>query len=461
MNYYDAVEEIINIPRFNNTPDGTNKSGKENLLRVLSKLGNPHLRLRAVHIAGTNGKGSTCQFVKNILNRLNYSVGVFTSPHLTKINQRIEMSYGCEMHKNGHYISDEDFLECYMRVRSAITENQSEGGMGLSFFEIVFTIAALYYSEKEPDYVIYETGLGGRLDATNVVVPEITAITSVGLDHMEYLGNTIELIAGEKAGIIKLGVPVVYNTGEALADRVIEEQAGLMDARAINVAKTDYIINELTDKTIDFSIYNSYYRYNNLIVPVGGALYQVDNAMTAIAVCNNLIHDGHTIPEECIKEALIHFSWEGRMERIHPNIILDGAHNLDAVMRFTQGVRALCGNKGICLLFAVAGDKDYRPMIKHICRELRLKRVFVTSLNSKRGISAEYIADIFKTYINEPDCSEGSISSKGLVISNDDTAAAFRAAYNTVKNTDDILFCVGSLYLVGDIKRAAEEELYD
>lgn len=461
MNYLEAVDEIINIPRFNNTGDGTNKSGNDNLLRVLEKLGNPQLGTKSIHIAGTNGKGSTCQFVKCILNKLGYDVGVFTSPHLTKINQRIEISYGCGKNCASHYISDMDFLKCYELVKTAIARNQSEGGKRLSFFEVVFAIATVYFDEKKPDYVIYETGLGGRLDATNVILPEITAITSIGLDHTEYLGDTIELIAKEKAGIIKHGVPVVYNTGDSAADFVIEKQASAMTARAINVAKSDYIINELTDKTIDFSIYNSYYRYNNLVIPTAGALYQVDNAMTAIAICNCIVHRDGIVPENDIKEALADFVWEGRMERIHPNIILDGAHNTDAVMRFVQGVKALCGDRKIYLLFAVAGDKDYRPMIKHICSELRIGEVFVTALNSKRGISSEYIADIFREYLKGQAQGVNAPVDASYVVENDDISASFKMAYKAVENTENLLFCVGSLYLVGDIKRIAGEVLND
>ena len=460
MRYDEVVDYIINIPRFAKGPGERNKSGNPNLKQIMERLGNPHLNVRSIHIAGTNGKGSTCQFVKNILNAKGYSVGVFTSPHLVKINERIEISYGktnCSEDKFfTEYISDEEFVKCFDLVQEKINENIACGGLGLSFFEMMFAMAAVYFDMKKPDYVIYETGLGGRLDATNILAPVITAITSIGLDHTEYLGDTISEIAGEKAGIIKENTPVIYNTGSEKADKVIEDYAKKMGAKAINVAKTDYIINEFTHKTIDFSIYNSYYKYHNLMIPVGDALYQLDNAMTAITLCNCLFKDEGYLDYETIKLGLTHFKWQGRMERIHPNVVLDGAHNLDAIERFTESLSRLYGGREISLLFAVAGDKDYRPMIDALCESLNLSRVYVTSLNSKRGIKAEHIADIFKEYLGIHHKKDNCV-----VVYDDSIKDIFTQAYEAVKNTDETLFCVGSLYLIGSIKEMAKEVLND
>lgn len=446
MNYDEAVDYIINIPKFSSNPGETNKSGKDNLLAVLKLLGNPQDSGRCIHIAGTNGKGSTCQFVKSILKELGYTVGVFTSPHLVRINERIEMD---------GYISDEDFLDCFEKVYEAVDENVKNGGLNLSFFEYIFAMATVYFDSKKPDYVIYETGLGGRLDATNVIKPIITAITSIGLDHTEYLGDTIEKIAFEKAGIIKENIPVIYNTGCAEADAVIEKTAKSLCAKAINVAKTDYIINEITDKSIDFSVHNSYYNYHNLVIPTG-ARYQIDNAMNAIIICNTLLKADTMLDEELIKNAFSHFIWSGRMERIHSNVVLDGAHNVDAITRFVESVPAIAGNRKISILFAVAGDKDYQPMIELICDRLEINRVFVTAINSKRGVSSAYIAGLFEDMLGNR--AEGTDCA---VTYDDDIKLMFNKAFHYAVDYDNILFCVGSLYLVGDIKQIAREVLDD
>ena len=220
----EAEDYINQIPLFGPHTEGRNKSGNENLEAVMALLGNPHLAHKAIHVAGTNGKGSTVQFLRAILTEEGYRVRTFTSPHLISITERIEG------------ITEEEFVECYQIVRNACEHAVQKNLQHLSYFEFLFAMAAVYFSKLELDYVIYETGLGGRLDATNVLVPVLTIITEIGLDHMKYLGNTIEAIAGEKAGIIKTGVPVVYHTGSLEADAVVKNQAEALAAEAINVA---------------------------------------------------------------------------------------------------------------------------------------------------------------------------------------------------------------------------------
>lgn len=458
MDYYEAAEYIMNIPRFGVNADGRNKSGNPNLSYVMEKLGNPHLSCRSIHVAGTNGKGSTVQFIKNILCAKGRKVGCFISPHLIKINERISVSEPVleknEQKITSRDISDEDFLECFIKVKRAVDDAVQEGGLYLSFFEFVFAMAAVYFENKAVDYAVYETGLGGRLDATNILSPVITAITSIGLEHTKYLGDTVRQIAGEKAGIIKQGIPVIYNTGDIEADEVIKETAELMSAEAINVAKSEYIINDFTDKTIDFSLYNSYYKYDNIILNAGGAAYQADNAATAITLCNRLFAGEGYIDREMLQFALLQFEWPGRMERLHSNIVLDGAHNVDAILRFIESVKMGFDDRNIKLLFAVSGDKDYEPMIELLCRELMISEVYVTSLDSDRGISAEYIAALFRHYL-----SRQSEPAKYKVVSDDNIRNTFMMGFESARASGDILFCVGSLYLIGSIKEIAMEVL--
>ena len=443
MNFEQAVDYIVNIPRFSNGPNGQNKSGKENLANVMRILGNPHLVCDSIHIAGTNGKGSTARFIMSMLANMGYKVGVFTSPHLEKINERIVVE-----DKN---ISDDEFLDAFMQVKAAIEENITNGGSGLSFFEYMFAIGTVHFSKCDLDYVIYETGLGGRLDATNILEPKLSVITSIGLDHTEYLGNTVELIAGEKAGIVKPGVPVVYNTGDELADKVIHETAVRLGCREINVAKTPYIINDFTDKTIDFSMGSSYYKYRNLKINVGAA-YQVNNAMTAICSCHVLL--GIMPDTDIVQGGLDKFSWPGRMEWLNNKVIVDGAHNLNAIERFVETVKNLEHRFRIHILFAVAGDKKYELMIDRLCEKLDISSVWVTAINSSRGVSVKDIESLFIQSLNK-------YQRKCEVCGNSDIKDTFVEAYNRVKDTEDLLICVGSLYLIGSIKEISKEVLND
>ncbi|MDE5872714.1 MAG: bifunctional folylpolyglutamate synthase/dihydrofolate synthase, partial [Lachnospiraceae bacterium] len=289
-------------------------------------------------------------------------------------------------------------------------------------------------------------GLGGRLDATNVLMPDVCVITSIGLDHTKYLGDTIEKIAYEKAGIIKKHVPVVYNTGDEQADKVIGEIADTLGADAINVAKTKYIINEITDKTIDFSVSGRYYSYDNLKINTC-ALYQIDNAITAIEACHTLFRNTNfekkVMNTAVIKKSLKDFFWAGRMERIHERVILDGAHNLDAIKRFVETVKLTNKDKPIILLYGSSDDKDYENIIKYICNNLKLKKVYITQSSNDRGLKPEIIGKIFD--VNMKDKSACYISDK-------DIKTSFKEAFYEAVREDTMLYCVGSLYLVGSIE---------
>lgn len=451
MTYSQAVEYIINVPRFNKYIDGNHKANAT-LVEIMKKLGNPHLKVKTIHVAGTNGKGSTVQLVKNILVEAGYKVGCFVSPHLIKINERISVWESLDTPLEETYINDVDFLEAFNKVEKAYESTKKGDLPSLTFFEYVFAIATVYFETKELDYCIYETGLGGRLDATNILKPEITAITSIGLDHMKLLGNTIEQIAFEKAGIIKQGVPIVYNTGDVQADRVIEECAKLMDAVAYNVAISDYIINEFTSAGIDFSCSNGYYKYQNVKLSSQG-LYQVQNALTAIEICNRLKGMDAPISDDIIRNACGKFYWQGRMEKLEENIFLDGAHNLDAIVPFTNSANKLCNDKKNNILFAVADDKNYRDMIEYLCNNLKIDNIYVTSIQSERRVLSKEVAEIFKASLLD--------SSKTNIYYDNDLKKTFSMAYNKSRETNDMLYCVGSLYLIGAIKELYMEEYKD
>lgn len=428
--FIEAEQYINQISMFGLNADGRNKSGNENLLSIMEKLGNPHLKHKAIHVAGTNGKGSCVQFICSILRQCGYCVRSFTSPHLVSITERIEG------------ITEEEFVECYKQVRVACEKAVEEGGHHLSYFEFLFAMGALYFSTKELDYVVYETGLGGRLDATNVLAPVITVITEIGLEHTKYLGDTIAAIAAEKAGIIKTGVPIVYNTGSFEADAVVEVCAKSLAAETINVANMEYIIDRITDKTIDFSVCNRYYSYNGLRLGTV-ATYQVDNAVTAIETCRRLL--SRDISQDKIQQAFDAFYWPGRMERLSDHFVMDGAHNKSAMERFVECVKAGYTDRRKKLMFAVAGDKDYEPMIAYLLSNLEVEAVYVTSLDSERAISADYIAALFRKYAKVQGASVA-------IYAEDDIKKCFEQAYSEACVDDSVLFAVGSLYLIGKLK---------
>lgn len=447
--YADAVNYIENIPLFGPRTDGRHKSGNDNLLGVLQQLKNPHKFVRAIHVAGTNGKGSTSTMLANLLAVRGYRVGVFTSPHLVTINERIAIQYTTAEGKIiRDIISNDDFLKCYYQVSDAMTKHVEEGGSALSYFEFLFAMAACYFEIMQLDYVIYETGLGGRLDATNTIRPEVCLITSIGLDHMQYLGDTISKIAFEKAGIIKKNVPVLYLTGDETADDVISKQAKQIGAEEINVVNSQYIINELTDKTIDFSVYTRYYKYNHLILHTT-ALYQIDNARLAIEACNVLLGEENVLTGHEVLSAMEQFFWSGRMEEIRPNVYIDGAHNPDAIARFVETVQQQKKNKTLYLMFAVAGDKDYRVMIEQLCRGLDMEAVYVTAILNARKVSPKLIAEQFKTALTDKPNTK--------IYNSEDMKQAYKESVRMANEANGSLYCVGSLYLVGSLKQIDAE----
>lgn len=438
MNYQETVDYILNIPLF------AKKIGTENLTALLDRLGNPQDIPKVIHVAGTNGKGSVCKALATLLEKTGKKVGLFTSPHLVSINERIRI--------NGKEISDQDFVRCFEIIKTEFHEHPS-------FFEVMFAMAAVYFKEQEVDYVIYETGMGGRLDATNVVKPVLTIITSIGFDHMQYLGNSLEEIATEKAGIIKPQVPVIYFRRDAVSARIIETRAESIHSPVIAVEKSQYIINGLEDKTIDFSLHNRYYSYDHLKMNKT-AFYQVENACLAIIAFATLMkQEGHVIGywpakrqigeevildelQMTIKEGLLSFAWEGRMEEVSPGIFVDGAHNVEAIDAYCRTMTALHKDSKKLLVFAAVKDKDYETMIMKLLRGLKFEKIIVTAVDNSRQAPVEEIAEIFRAYTDT-----------NVTASKDIGDAMNLALRYRREMTDTNIYCVGSLYLVAGVKK--------
>lgn len=423
VTYEEACEYILDIPRF---------AGKHTLAdtkEMLGQLTGSRIASKIIHVAGTNGKGSVCAYLQSILRAAGFHVGMFISPHLETMRERILY--------DGEMIPQESFVNAFELVRE---ESDRQKEKHPSFFEFLFLMGMCYFKEKEPDYIILETGLGGRLDATNCIAkPKLCVITEIGFDHMQYLGNTLVEIAGEKAGIIKPGTPVVYLDKREETSRVIEQTAAALETPAIAVKKSQIGRPVMRKKSIDFSFSNGYYRYDNLILRTTAA-YQTENASVALVAARSLKEE--RIDDEAIRKGLYDAFWPGRMEEILPHVFLDGAHNEDGIEAFLQSVSASAEEteKGKrLLLFGVVADKQYDKMIGRIAASDLFSHIAVTVLASDRSACIDKLKVAWAQY-KTADCSF-----------HESAEEAFHYIQSIQKEADTI-YIAGSLYLVGQIK---------
>lgn len=423
MTYEEAVRYIDDIPKF------TKKNTLENTKILMERLGNPQSSMKILHVAGTNGKGSVCAYLSSILTYAGKRTGLFTSPHLVKINERFQI--------NQEEISDDTFMEAFDKVMSVVEQAEKDGVLHPTYFEMLFLIGMVIFEKEQVEYLVLETGLGGRKDATNAVDhPMVSVITSIGLDHVEYLGHTHAAIAGEKAGIIKPGVPVVFDAERADVTEVVTKRAESLKSKAYPVNSGMYKINQATHKNIDFSTATEYYDTINLKIS-SIAEYQVKNAMLAVTALKVIDGQGQ-FSDAVIQEGIRRMKWQGRMETVLDGVILDGAHNEAGVAEFVKTVRTFQDDKRIVYVFAAVNDKNYEEMIETICRETKFAEVIVTEVDSYRKTPAEELADIFKRYTSAP----VKVCKKAK--------EAFEMGCR--EKEDGLLFCVGSLYLVGELK---------
>ncbi len=435
VNEYDeSTKYISSIPRF------TKKTELSNTLEFLKLLDDPQLSYKSVHIAGTNGKGSVAKMMALMLEKAGYKTGLFISPHLVKINERMSV--------NGQDISDADFVRIYNKLKDTV-DNEDKLSHP-AYFEFLFLMACMYFKEQECDYVVFETGLGGRLDATNVLKPEVSIITSIGMDHMQYLGNTITDIAGEKAGIIKPGIPVVYNTGSSEADKVIIDKCAEIGSICVSVSDMDEALFALhIDKVKAAGLEKMIADFSKKIMTP----YQRDNAGTAV-IAYLMITFGvtGTLPIDVIRKALDDFVWPARMQFIDEDTVLDGAHNEDAATRLCEAVKVIRNNRGydrVFLVFAAVDDKDHEKVVKLLCDGMDPDKIYVTEISSGRKTDANKIAGLFLSDL-PPD-------KKDIVVVNNHSASVYYEAKRDIdkivnETGDKILLVIcGSLYLAGEI----------
>jgi len=360
---------------------------------LLKKLDNPEKNIRCIHVAGTNGKGSVCAMISSVLADAGYRVGMYTSPHLKKFNERIKI--------NDKSISDMEVAKYYMRVKKYVT-NQS-------FFEITTAMMFLYFFEKKVDFVVLEVGMGGRLDSTNVIIPLVSIITNIGYEHTSYLGSKLDKIAFEKSGIIKENVPVVTGA-QGIALQTIKKISNLKKSQL-------YIIHNKKYKNIELSLKGN---------------FQLENAEIAIKAIDILKQNYKLkINKKNIENGLMNVKWPGRFEYIGKNIIIDCAHN-------PEGFKTLIGElkylkyKKLIMILGFSKDKDVYKMSKKI--NLNADKIILTQANNERAANIEDI----KKYFNK----------KSKIVKNSKKALDY-AKKITGKN--DLILVAGSIYLIGEL----------
>lgn len=444
-NYEDAVSYCLTIPRF------TGKNSIDVTRDFYEYLGRPGSASRIVHVAGTNGKGSVCAFLQSVCMEMNNKVGMFTSPHLCDIRERIRM--------DGSLIAKEDFLRifCILAQKTESFCQEEKTQYHPSFFEWLFFMAMLYFEENTPDIILLETGLGGRLDATNCIKsPALTIITKIGMDHMEYLGETLKEIAAEKAGILKAGVPLIYLQDKKEADDVILQKAKILSCPCTFVSKEQVDSIFFHDKHIDFSYKSRYYGYVRFSLNTT-AFYQMENAVLSIAAAEELYRD--SLDEKILQKGILAMHWEGRMEEVFPGVFLDGAHNEDGIEAFLVSVsRDGCIGKR-SLLFSAVSDKRYAQMAKMITDSGLFSEIYTAPIDSARGIKTEELEQLFESSIRKESRSTPHTNAEEdrlCIVHTGDSKEALQEMLGN-RGTEDYLYVAGSLYLIGQLKQWFKE----
>ena len=433
--YREAEEYINNIPKF------TGKSSMEDTRRFLRHLGNPAGNCKVIHVAGTNGKGSVCAYLCSVFREAHISAGMFTSPHLVSMRERMTVD-GC-------MVSEEEFVTIFSYVMEKLSDLPPEPASVSyhpSFFEFLFFMAMVYFERAGVEYIVLETGLGGRLDATNAVSDKkLCIITSIGYDHMEYLGDTLPMIAEEKAGIMRRGVPVIYPVIQEEVARKLEECALITGAIAVPMSSEAIKEIKIQHKTIDFSLHLHYYDYIGFTMSTC-ALYQIENAALAIKGLMCLSDRRITMP--VMQAGIRNMVWEGRMEEILPSVYVDGAHNIDGIRAFLKTVKSQPCVGRRKLLFSVVSDKQYQDLIGEIAGSGLFDEVGVVSLKCARALPLHILADFFRQYT-------------GLVCkAYDDLDTAFNE-FVIGKDDEDRVYIAGSLYLAGEVKALLRRPRHD
>jgi len=436
MTYEESVRYLLTLGRELASPQQASvaKFDLANITTLCEHLGQPQNAFQSVHVAGTNGKGSTAAMLDSILRAAGLRTGLYTSPHLERINERIRL--------NGQEISDEDFASTFTRIHKLIEELLAAGKLSAhpTFFECVTALAFEFCARAGAQFAVCEVGMGGRLDATNILVPEVAVITQIDFDHENYLGHSIEEIAAEKAGIIKPGARVVSAAEHLIARVVVRRRVAEQFAFLVEI-ENEFRIENVTSHDGCFAftaISNDSGVSIPLTVPLPGR-FQVRNALTALAAARMLAERGAPIDDDAISRGIASTVWPGRLERIamQPDIYLDGAHNPSGAREIAVFWETHLAGRKIVLVYGALRDKAVDEIAGLLFPHA--SAVILTSPAQSRAISAPVLAEMTRHHARQVD-----------VIP--DPNLAFERALD-LASPDDVIFVTGSLYLVGDLRR--------
>ncbi len=418
--YQQCLTEMYGLRRFGII------LGLDIIRGMLENLGNPQHQFLTIHIAGTNGKGSIASAMANILFHAGYRVGLYTSPHLVRFNERIRIN-NSEIHNQG-------VVDAYEAAKQA-----HHGDREATFFEYTTAMALYAFAAENVDWAVVETGMGGRLDATNILQPEISIISNISMEHRDYLGHSIAAIAGEKAGIIKPHTPVITGARQKAAVEVIRETAAACDAPFYRVGEHFRVRRNSGAGT--FTYYGIEHVWPNMQTRLTGN-HQIDNAAIVLAACE-ILNRKHAIDFSAIQTGLKTNHWPGRLEMrdTRPRILIDGAHNLMAARHLARFLKEQMADRKITLVIGILDDKPYRSMLQSILPQCR--RAVFTRPRIDRSLPAESLAqagqDLIPDFDVIPDVAEA-------------VAHACR-----ITEADDLICIAGSLYVVGEASAALDE----
>ncbi len=424
MDYNEAIDYIHSTHKFGS------KLGLENITKLMDLLGNPQNKLKIIHIAGTNGKGSTSNMIHDVLASAGYKVGLFISPFLEEFTERIQI--------NGNNINKENLAKTTALVKDKVNEMLDSGSNHPTEFEIVTAIGFQYFYEHNVDFVILEVGMGGRFDSTNVIEKSIVSIiTSISVDHVQYLGDTVEKIAFEKAGIIKENGDVVVYPQDFRIVEVIKKQAEKKNASIYETSENDIqLLNAgLFGQDLKY-LKNDVFKLPTFKLGLLGE-HQIYNCVTALRALEILKNKGYNITEENIINGLCSCKFAGRFEVINqkPIIILDGGHNISGIESFTNTIKKYMSGKKIILFYGMLKDKNPSTVIDYLLSIS--KKIYTLTPDNPRAIDAKDMSNLINNYTNiaSPLCSVDE-------------------AINIIKksDSDDCFAFAGSLYMLGEVR---------
>lgn len=437
MNYESAVRYLLSLGRELSTPTqaAAAKFSLENITALMERLGRPDRTYPIVHIAGTNGKGSTAAFLEAILRDAGFRTGLNTSPHLERINERIRI--------NGEEISDQIFAETFTRVQEAIEELLASGRLRAhpTYFECATALAFEVFARERVEFAVVEVGLGGRLDATNIVRPQVSVVTRIDFDHENYLGHSLEEIAREKAGIVKAGVPVATAPQLPEVREVLRGKARELGATIVDTGEDFDLAKEIGEACCARALARERATGETVrLAPRLPGRFQLENALNAVATVRLLQARGYRITKQNIEQGIRSAEWPGRLERLQagPDVYLDGAHNPGAARELAQFLEENFARRRVYLIFGAMRDKSVDE-VTGILFPLASEVIF-TQPGTPRAVSAKQLADL-----------AGHHAACYTVIR--DAEEALESALAKARS-DDAVFVTGSLYLVGQLRHA-------